>query len=110
MSIDKVVIQGAEFTRVADRYLLQSEVEEALARTASTSVPHLERLTSLLEDIVNTADAVTLEVVESGSVTAPGRDTGRSSGDPAMTLLKQVRDVLHDQTVLIDNFIYRSGN
>jgi len=110
VSIDKVVIQGAEFTRVADKYLLQSEVEQALARTMPAPVPHLERLTTLLEDIVSTADAVALEVMESGSLTPSSKSqpaAGRAFDDSARALLKHVRDSLHDQIVLIDDFLQR---
>ena len=100
MSIDKVIIQGAEFTRVGERYLLQSEVELALSRAASGPAPHVERLTTLLEDIVSTADAVALEVVESQSAEPVTTRyelrtvEDRSFDDPARALLRQVRDGL----------------
>jgi hypothetical protein len=106
VSIDKIVIQGAEFTRVADRYLLQSEVEQAFSRRSPERVPHLDRLTRLLEDIVTTADAVALEVVESGF--APGSPAGAARlGESPRTILRQVRNVLHEQIVVIDNFMQR---
>jgi hypothetical protein len=107
VSIDKIVIQGAEFTRVADRYLLQSEVEQAFARRSPERVPHLDRLTRLLEDIVNTADALALEVVESGNLARRRATTQGPAGaidDSARATLLQVRTVLHDQIVMIDNF------
>ena len=118
MSIDKVVIEGAEFTRVGERYLLQSEVEQVLARTRSGAVPHVERLTTLLEDIVNTADAVALEVVEAQTSErvvaqqtqrqAEARTVeDRSFEDPARSLLRQVRDGLREQVLLIDTFMQR---
>lgn len=111
VSIDKVVIQGAEFTRVADRYLLQSEVEQALARSIPPQVPHFERLTSLLEDIVSTADSVALEVVEAGAAAvsraqASGRARGESP-DAIRTLLAQIRIHLQEQISLIDSFTQR---
>lgn len=112
MSIDKVVIQGAEFTRVADRYLLQTEVELALARSPHPA-PHVERLTTLLEDIVSTADAVALEVVEAHvaasarTADTPTATSSRETDEPARALLREVREGLHDQIVLIDNFMHR---
>lgn len=106
MSIDKVVIQGAEFTRVADRYLLQSEVEAALAQRSAEPLPHLDRLTRLLEDIVNTADAVALEVLESMSLPSTADDSESREG-PARVLLQQVRDEMHDQVLAIDSFMQR---
>lgn len=114
MSIDKVVIQGAEFTRVGQRYLLQSEVEQALTRVPTGTVHHVERLTTLLEDIVSTADAVALEVVEAQAAerTTADRLEGRTAGDrsfqdPARELLRQVRDGLREQALLIDTFMQR---
>ena len=108
MSIDKVVIQGAEFTRVADRYLLQSEVEQAMATTTPTQVPHFERLTTLLEDIVATADAVALEVAELGALVGSRGAAAAASGNTAseaVRVLRQVRDTLQDQIVVIDSFV-----
>lgn len=117
VSIDKVVIQGAEFTRVADRYLLQSEVEQALAHARTSPAPHVERLTTLLEDIVNAADAVALEVVEaqsavpavrpwSGEAGSEKRESG-SRDEAARMLLHKVREGLHEQLTLIDTFMQR---
>jgi hypothetical protein len=118
VSIDKVVIQGAEFTRVGERYLLQSEVERALDRLRTAPIPHVERLTTLLEDIVSTADAVALEVVETQSREVDSERRfdlrgeqrtaeERSLDDPARALLLQVRDELREQVLLIDTFMQR---
>jgi hypothetical protein len=114
VSIDKVVIQGAEFTRVGERYLLQSEVEQALIRLPTGPAPHVERLTTLLEDIVSTADAVALEVVEAQVADRPAPKRfeqrtaeDRSVDDPARALLRQVRDGLREQVLLIDTFMQR---
>ena len=111
MAIDKVVIQGAEFTRVENRYLLQTEVERALARTAPVQVPHFERLTTLLEDIVSTADAVALEVAELSPVSGPGHrwniDRRHDNSAEAMNVLRQVREELHGQIVIINSFLNR---
>ncbi len=118
VSIDKVVIQGAEFTRVGERYLLQTEVEQALSRVTAGPAPHVERLTTLLEDIVSTADAVALEVVEAQAAErrpAPRYERreeqrtaeDRSFEDPARSLLRQVRDGLREQVLLIDTFMQR---
>jgi len=105
MSIDKVIIHGAEFTRVADRYLLQSEVEQVLAQARPTTAPHVERLTTLLEDIVNAADAVALEVVEAQAERASAQ-TG-SLEPAAREVLREVREGLHSQIITIDTFMHR---
>jgi hypothetical protein len=113
VSIDKVVIHGAQFTRVGERYLLQSEVELALSRVASGPASHVERLTTLLEDIVSTADAVALEVAESQALepTRTGHQVrtaeDRSLDDPARALLRSLRDGLREQALLIDTFMQR---
>lgn len=109
LSIDKVVIHGAEFTRVADKYLLQSEVEQALDQV-STPYPHFERLTTLLEDIVSAADAAALQVMEAQEETQ--QSAGKPESDPrpqdgGRELLGQVREGLREQIVRIDGFMHR---
>lgn len=112
MSMDKITIEGAEFTRIAERYLLQSEVEDALSRTRPGTAPHVQQLTTLLEDIVTTADAVALEVAEAQSraAAAPAampkaRVADRTEG--VRQLLRQLRDGLRDQISIIDAFLQR---
>ncbi len=108
LPIDKVVIHGTEFTRVDDRYLLQREVEQALAQSQVGSTPHVQRLTTLLEDIVSAADSVALEVME-----AQARDATRSANlsiptdTAARLLLAEVRDGLREQILTIDTFMQR---
>lgn len=101
MAIDKVVIQGAEFTRVAERYLLQSEVERAMAQ-APASAPHLERLTNLLEDIVNAADRIALEVIESSEA---GLAHGMTAAGGAPDVLVEIRRALREQITAIDRHL-----
>jgi hypothetical protein len=109
---DKVRINGSDFTRVGDGYLLQSEVEEAFSGQGAM---HVDRLTTLLEDIVSTADAVALEVVETqtaqlralryGPQRQPDSSIRLELG--ARSVLAQVRDGLHDQMLAIDGFLHR---
>lgn len=112
MSIDKVVIQGAEFTRVGERYLLQTEVELALARSSFGSLSHIERLTRLLDDMVAMADRMTVELAgQSGqrqepvaSLTVPG------GPDESRAVLVRLRATLQEQIALIDRHLNRHGD
>ncbi|HZT97540.1 MAG TPA: hypothetical protein VFB34_11970 [Chloroflexota bacterium] len=103
MAIDKVVIEGAEFTRVSERYLLQSEVERVLEARHVPTARHVERLTTLLEDIVSTADAVALEVVEAQARRSEALEAERS----ARTVLVSVREGLREQMLSIDTYMQR---
>jgi len=103
VAIDKVVIEGAEFTRVSERYLLQSEVERVLEARHVPTARHVERLTTLLEDIVSTADAVALEVVEAQARRSEALEAERS----ARTVLVSVREGLREQMLSIDTYMQR---
>jgi hypothetical protein len=110
MSIDKVTIQGVEFTRVDGQYLLQSEVEETLQRFRQSPAPHVMRLTSLLEDIVASADTVALQVAEAQlreriPPTAQRERTNHNTLHAAREILLKVRENLQEQILLIDSFL-----
>jgi hypothetical protein len=100
VSIDKVVIQGAEFTRVAGRYLLQTEVERAMAQQTPFS-PHIDRLTTLLEDMVRTADEITIALA--------ARSTPSAARDNTRDALIRLRQALEQQIAMIDGQLGRSG-
>ena len=109
MSIDKVVIQGAEFTRVAGRYLLQTEVEDAMAQQA-TAGPHIDKLTQLLEDMVRTAEEFTISMTAPEPVGATGSFGIESTRDRSRVLLTQLRDALKEQIELIDRQLERRNS
>jgi hypothetical protein len=105
VGIDKVVIEGAEFTRVGERYLLQTEVERVLSYRAGASADYIQSLTQLLEEMVRMANQMTMEIVE---VSTDDTSHGTFALRERSALLK-VRDALREQLSAIEEFLAERG-